>query len=170
MKKTFFRKKLFTAMILSALFILMSVVFIACNNTDLPNVSKTGTEASNTQTQAFGKSDLSEIWSSALYKEDTILGDGVKTVKVEVKAGDNSVTFTIRTNKDYLKDALLEHNLIEGEESAYGMLIQKVNGITADYDVDKAYWGFYKDGALMNTGADAADINGNGHYEFVYTK
>lgn len=169
MKKPLIKRNLFAAMILSALFILMSAVLISCNNTDLQN-SETGSEASDTQAQSSGSSDLSDLWSSAVYKEDTALGDGSNTVKVEVKLGDNCVTFTIRTNKDNLSDALLEHNLIEGEQSAYGLLIQKVNGITADYDSDKAYWGFYKDGQLMNTGADAATINNNEHYEFVYTK
>ena len=83
------------------------------------------------------------VWENATYRKDTKLGSGAKTVVVEVKAEDQQVTFTIKTDKDTVGAALLEHGLIAGEEGAYGLYVKQVNGITADYDVDQTYWSFY---------------------------
>ena len=110
------------------------------------------------------------LWSDADYVEDTTFGNGSKTVQVEVKVGEESVTFTIKTDKATLGEALLEHNLIAGEQSAYGLYVKKVNGITADYDIDQSYWGFYKNGEYMMSGVDTTEISDGEHYELVYTK
>ena len=109
-------------------------------------------------------------WETATHLEDAAFGEGATTVQVEVKAKDKSVTFTIKTDKKTLGDALLEHDLIAGEEGAYGLYVKVVNGITADYDVDQSCWGFYKNGEYMMTGVDATEIANGEHYELVYTK
>ena len=111
-----------------------------------------------------------DLWANAIYTEDTELGEGEKTVEVEVVTPEKSVTLTINSDKDTLGDALEEHKLIEGEEGAYGMYVKKVNGITADYDKDRSYWGFNKNGEGMMTGVDGAEISDGEHYELVYTK
>ena len=110
------------------------------------------------------------LWEDATYRNDKTFGNGSKNVMVEVKAGDDSVTFTIKTDKETLGEALMEHSLIDGEQGAYGLYIKKVNGIIADYDIDKSYWGFYKNGEYMMTGVDATKINSGEHYELVYSK
>ena len=110
------------------------------------------------------------MWENATYRKDTTFGKGAITVQVEVKAGDESVTFTIKTDKKILGDALLEHELISGEEGQFGLYVKSVNGITADYDVDKSYWGFYKNGEYMMTGVDSTEIADGEHYELVYEK
>ena len=69
-----------------------------------------------------------------------------------------------------LGDALLEYALIDGDESEYGLYVKKVNGITAEYEKDKSYWAFYKDGEYMQTGVDSTEIADGEHYELVYTK
>ena len=106
-------------------------------------------------------------WVDARYLSDTELGEGAKTVVVSVKAGENEISFTLHTDKTYLAEALLEHELIEGDESEFGLYVKKVNGILADYDVDKTYWGFYKNGEMMMTGVSAAEIADGEHYELV---
>jgi hypothetical protein len=50
------------------------------------------------------------------------------------------------------------------------MYIKKVNGITADYDVDQSYWALSQDGTPSPTGASGAEIKGGEHFEFIYTK
>ena len=110
------------------------------------------------------------LWEDATYRKDTTLGGGETTVLVEVKVDDQSVTFTIKTDKTTLGDALLEHELIDGEDSEYGLYVKVVNGITADYDVDQSYWGFYKDGEYLMSGVDTTEINDGEHYEIVYSK
>ncbi|MBE6555613.1 MAG: DUF4430 domain-containing protein [Ruminococcaceae bacterium] len=110
------------------------------------------------------------LWENATYQEDMEFGEGEKTVTVEVRAEERSVTFTVHTDKATLGEALLEHGLIAGEQGAYGLYIKVVNGITADYDVDASYWGFYRDGEYMLSGVDATEISGGEHYELVYEK
>ena len=111
-----------------------------------------------------------DVWSEAIYTEDAEFGEGAKTVMVEVIAEDKSVTFTIHSNEKILGDALVAHDLIEGEQGAYGLYVKKVNGITADYDLNQCYWGFNKNGESMMTGVDGAEFHDGEHYELVYTK
>lgn len=111
-----------------------------------------------------------DIWEDALYTENTEFGNGEKTVLTDVVAEDKTVTFTIHTDKKTLGDALTEHGLIEGEKGAYGLYVKKVNGMTADYDKDKSYWGFNKNGESMMVGVDGAQVEDGDRYELVYTK
>lgn len=110
------------------------------------------------------------LWEDAEYTQDTELGTGRLTVRVEVRAGDKSVTFTVHTDRENLGDALMEYGLIAGTKESYGLYVKVVNGITADYDVDQSYWGFYRDGKMMTTGVDGAIISDGEHYELVYSK
>ena len=112
----------------------------------------------------------SGVWATATYLADKEFGTGAKTVQVEVKAQGQSVTFTIHTDKATLGEALLEHGLIAGEESAYGLYVKVVNGITADYDVDRSYWSFSKGGEEMMTGVDGTAFADGEAYELTYTK
>ncbi len=109
-------------------------------------------------------------WLDAIYTEDTELGEGAKTVTVDLRVEEHSITFTVHTDAETLGEALLENNLIEGEDSQYGLYIKKVNGILADYDRDGSYWGFYQNGEYMMTGVDFTPISGGEHFELVYEK
>ncbi len=109
-------------------------------------------------------------WEDAVYTEDTTLGEGAKTVQVEVKVDEHTVTFTIKTDAEMLGEALLAHDLITGEEGAYGLMVLTVNGILADYDIDRYYWGFYQDGEYLMTGVDTTPITNGDHYEIVRQK
>ena len=111
--------------------------------------------------------DKTGVWENATYRRDTELGKGAKTVQVEVKAADQSVTFTIHTDKETLGEAMLEHDLIAGEQGAYGLYVKFVNGIEADYDKDGSFWGFYKNGEMMLVGVDGATIADGEHYELI---
>ena len=111
-----------------------------------------------------------DLWDTALYNEDTVLGEGAKTVTVTVRAQDREVVFTINTDRDILGDALMDHELVAGDVGAYGLYIKSVNGIVADYDVDGYYWGFYKGGEFMLTGVDGTAIVGGESFELVREK
>ena len=120
---------------------------------------------------ACGKTtDTDALWETATYGEDKEFGNGAKTVNIEVKAGDRSVTFTIHTDKDTVGEALFEHNLIDGDDGAYGLYVKVVNGITADYDVDQSYWAFYINGETAMTGVDGETITEGAAYRLEYAK
>ena len=111
-----------------------------------------------------------DLWDNAIYKSDTAFGKGAKTITLTVIANENSAKFTIKTDEDILGDALSNHNLIKGEKGPYGLYVKKVNGITADYDVDESYWSLTKNGEYMNSGVDTTKIKDGEKYEFTYTK
>ena len=110
------------------------------------------------------------LWESATYKEDVTLGEGSKTVFVSVIALEKTVKITVKTDRDNLGDALVDTGVAEGEMGAYGLYIKKVNGISADYTKDKAYWSFSIGGEVMPYGVSDAEISGGESYELVYTK
>jgi len=110
------------------------------------------------------------LWDNAIYLEDTSFGEGAKVAVVEVCAEDKTVTFTVNTDKDTVGDALFEHGLIDGEDGEYGLYIKKVNGITADYDIDQSYWAFYIDGEYATSGVDTTEIAQGATYRLEYTK
>jgi hypothetical protein len=114
--------------------------------------------------------DKSGIWEEATYLRDKEFGKGSKTLVVEVKAADQMVTFTIHTDQETVGEALMEHDLLAGEEGAYGLYVKKVNGMTADFDVDGYYWAFYIDGDLALTGVDGAKIEEGVTYQLECTK
>lgn len=117
-----------------------------------------------------GATEATDIWKDATYLEDTTLGEGAKTLTVEVKAEEKTVTFTVKTDKDTVGAALVEHNLIAGDESEYGLYIKAVNGIVADYDVDQSYWAFYINGEYAMSGADTTEITEGAVYRFERAK
>ena len=109
-------------------------------------------------------------FSQSDYKENTALGEGSRSFTLLVKSGENEVTFTIRTEKENVGDALLELGLISGEEGEYGLYVTEVNGITADYDKDKSYWLFNIEGSMASTSVTETPITEGGNYSLVYTK
>lgn len=112
----------------------------------------------------------SPLWENATYLADTELGQGSKTVVVEVKAEDQSVQFTIHTDETTVGAAMLANELIAGDEGEYGLYVKVVNGITADYDVDQSYWAFYIDGEYAMSGIDCTDITEGSVYRLEYTR
>lgn len=109
-------------------------------------------------------------WEHATCTESTAFGSGEHTLTVTVTAEDKSVVLTVYTDADNVKDALLEHDLIDGEQQAIGYLMSTVIGMRADYELDGAYWAFCQNGEFMMTGIDSTPIEGDAAYEFVYTK
>ena len=93
------------------------------------------------------------------FQDGAVLGKGetVFTLVVIDKEG-NEISCQIQTDKKTVGEALLEQKLIAGEESAYGLYVKTVCGITADYDVDGTYWAFYIDDTYATSGVDTTDV------------
>ena len=157
--------KKFAATLSLILALLLSLC--ACQGTP-DEATKENPEATVQETNEAA--EAAGLWADAVYTEDTTLGEGERTVTVKFTIEEKSITFTILTDKSILGDALIENSLIEGEQGAYGLYIKKVNGITADYDTDGAYWGFFIDGEYAATGVDSTTITDGAIYELSYTK
>lgn len=155
---------------LSVILVLMLVLsFAACDKTENPQTSATPTQEAQVTPTQKAQEDTG-LWSTAVYTEDTTLGEGAKTFVTEIAVEDKTVKITVNTDKDTVGVALLELNLIAGDESDYGLYVKKVNGITADYDIDKSYWAFYIDGEYAMTGVDSTQIEEGKVYKLEYTK
>ena len=111
-----------------------------------------------------------DLWKNAKYVSDVELGEGAKILTVQVKADNRQITFTIHTDKTTVGAALQEHDLLEGEDSQYGLFVKKVNGIVADYDVDQYYWAFYINGEYGVSGVDTTNIEEGVTYRLERTK
>ena len=100
-----------------------------------------------------------------------VKGEGVTVFYFNVVDKDgNETKFEIHTDKTVVGEALLELGLIEGEEGAYGLYVKKVNGITADYNVDGTYWAFYEGDDYGMTGVDLTEIKAGATYAFKVSK
>ena len=111
-----------------------------------------------------------DVWETALYSEDTELGNGETTFYADVVANEKTVTFTVKTDKETVGEALAELKLIEGEKGPYGLYVKTVNGMLADYDKNQTFWAFTKNGEQLMTGVDGEKIEAGAHYELTYTK
>lgn len=106
-----------------------------------------------------------DIWDNAKYATDTTVGEGEKTVTVEIVVGNRSVTLTVKTDKDNLGAALYELGLIND-----ATFFDTCNGMKADWDKDHAYWAFKQNGTMLNYGVGDAKINGGETFTIEYTK
>lgn len=160
--------KNFKKIITLLLVVVTLFAFVACGNGEVKE------NPQNTENANVGSVDdgikKEGLWATATYVEDTAFGEGAKTLKVKVEADGQSIVFTVKSDKETVGEALLEHSLIAGDESEYGLYIKVVNGIKADYDTDKAYWSFNKNGEYMMTGVDTTKFADGEQYELVYTK
>lgn len=91
------------------------------------------------------------------------------TVIVTDLNGESS-TFRYTSDAKTVGEALLAEGLISGTEGEYGLYIDSVNGITADWDTDGTYWSFYIGEDYALTGVDQTELTDGATYSFVLTK
>ena len=174
-------RKFLSVILALALSITLAFSLIGCDivetegeTTEAPKTTAAETEAPATDDATTeietNKVEKAGLWENATYLNDMTFGNGSKTLCVEVKVGDDTVIFTVKTDKETVGDALMEHKLIDGEDGAYGLYVKKVNGILADYDVDRSYWAFYINGEYAMSGVDITNIDTSATYKLEYTK
>ena len=76
-------------------------------------------------------------------------------------------TVQISTEKATLADALVEAGLIEYDKSG---LYTTIDGVTADYSKDGAWWCITKGGEMVSVGMNDLQIADGESYEATYTK
>lgn len=82
----------------------------------------------------------------------------------------NETAFEYTSSAASVGEALVAEGLIEGHETEYGLYIDTVNGITADWDNDQTYWAFYINGEYATTGIDGTEIAADTTYGLILTK
>lgn len=97
---------------------------------------------------------------------------GAKALTIEVVDDQGaSKSYEVHTDAEYLRQAMEEAEglTFEGTESEYGLMINTVNGVTADYNADGAYWAFFVNDNYCEYGIDAQPVNDGEAYRIVYT-
>ena len=96
---------------------------------------------------------------------------GAKKIMLEVVHGDGtSASFTVKTDAEKLGDALKSiDGLITGEDGPYGLMVDTVDGETADWNRNQSWWCLSKGGKRLDTGVDSTVISDGEHYELTYT-
>ena len=92
-----------------------------------------------------------------------------------------SVVYKDKSTKDYntKTDALVLQDLMDelkdegftysGNASEFGLMIDTINGIRADYTLDGAYWSFYVNDEYCNYGISEQPVNDGDAFAIVYT-
>lgn len=97
---------------------------------------------------------------------------GGKEITIEViDDAQASTVYEVSTDAEYLGDAIRETGglTVEGTESEYGLMVDTVNGVVADYNENGAYWAFYVDGEYCMYGMDQQPIEDGQAYQIIYT-
>ncbi|MBQ2324676.1 MAG: DUF4430 domain-containing protein [Clostridia bacterium] len=156
--KNIFSRKLLSLLLCMVLIEATALTFTSCGNegkTDDTTVSET-TAAPDKETEK---------------PQSNVLGEGNTSFSFVVRDIDGSEkSFTVKTDAKTVGEALLAVDMIEGEDGQYGLYVKKVNGITADFDVDATYWAFYINGEYAMTGVDTTDIVAGATYMLAKQK
>ena len=75
-------------------------------------------------------------------------------------------TYTVKTDKTVVGDALKEEGLISGTEDQFGLYVNTVCGEYHKWEDDGKYWAFYIDGKYAMTGVDKTKIEEGRTYSF----
>ena len=95
---------------------------------------------------------------------------GSKTITVTVIHADGSEKkVTIRTDAEYLAEALLAENLVIGEDSQYGLNIHTVDGEKASWEANQSYWALFIGEDYATTGVAQTPVNDGDSFKLVYT-
>ncbi|MBP3318752.1 MAG: DUF4430 domain-containing protein [Oscillospiraceae bacterium] len=119
---------------------------------------------------ACTKESTGSLWDTATYTADAEVGEGSKTLTLEVTMEEKTITLTVHTDAETVGAALLENGIIAGDEGPYGLYIKEVIGVTADYDVDQTYWAFYIDGEYGMEGIDLTELSEDAVYGLTRTR
>ena len=142
-------KKLLSFILCMALIVAMALFTTGCNGSTGKGTPSGGETEVNVQTDS-----------------NQLGGGSTKFTFTVVDKEGNETQFELHTDKETVGEALMELELIAGEESEYGLLVKTVNGITVDYDKDGRYWAFYVNGEYAQTGVDSTTVTDGDSYSF----
>ena len=141
-------------------------------------------EANNTNTKKKGKGFLILgisilavliglfVILFALFGPKTTEGSKNVTLSV-VDDGGNSTDYETQTDAlvlQELMDELKEEGFTYGgAEGEYGLMVDTINGVRADYTLDGAYWSFYVNDAYCNYGISEQPVNDGDAFSIIYT-
>lgn len=105
------------------------------------------------------------------FKPQTSAGSKSLTIEV-INAAQESVVYNVKTDAEFLQGAMdaaegLEYTFSEGP---YGPMIETINGESAIYETDGAYWSFYINGDYCNYGISEQPVTDGDAFQIIWTK
>lgn len=97
---------------------------------------------------------------------------GKKDISIEVvNSSGTSIVYDVSTKAEFLRGAMddVEELKYSGKEGDYGLMVDTINGETADYNTNGAYWSFYVNSNYCNYGIDSQPVNDGDKFKIVYT-
>lgn len=107
------------------------------------------------------------IWAVASPKATK----GAKSITLTVVDNNGAEkAYKANTDAEYLSQVFDEIKglTVEGTKSEYGLYIETVNGLTADYSIDSSYWAIYVNGEYGSYGADSQPVADGDSYALKY--
>lgn len=106
-----------------------------------------------------------------IFRPGTSAGEKSITIEV-VDSAQKTTSYDVDTNAEFLRQAMDEAEGLEysGTEGDYGIMLSTVNGETADFEKDGAYWCVMVNGEYGNYGIDEQPVVDGDVYQLVYTK
>ena len=146
--------------------LVMALSLVACGT---PAQQPSG--GNNANVEDNGNTNTDANVETPVVTDGAVLGEGAHSFTLEITDADGkTITATINTDEETVGAALLKLNIVQGENSDYGLYVKTVNGITADYDKDQTYWSFYIDGEYAQTGVDMTAVNDGSTYKLAIEK
>ena len=160
-------KRIYSFILCMMLIVAMAFSTVGCNT----KKQDAGTTAEAVTQETEDNNQVEETVEEAAKSGVQVLGEGQSMFLFTVVDKDgNETNFEIHTDKEIVGEALLDLELIAGEDGDFGLYVKEVNGITADYDVDQTYWAFYVDGEYAMSGVDTTNIEEGKTYAFKVEK
>ena len=105
------------------------------------------------------------------FSEKPVAGSKSITITV-VDSAAKETAYTLRTDAEYLDQAMKEAEglTFSAYEGPYGMVITAVNGETADFNVDSAYWSVSVNGEYGNYGISQQPVRDGDAFTIAYTR
>ena len=101
-------------------------------------------------------------------KPQAVEGSKQVTVVIVHKDGTEK-SLEYATDLEFLSELLLEKELATGTTSEeYGFTVESVDGVTADWETDSAYWALYEGDTYATTSASGIVLVNGGVYKLVY--
>ena len=101
-------------------------------------------------------------------RPETVKGAKEYAVTVIHSDGAKNV-FLLDTDAEFLAEALMEAELIAGEDGPYGLTLITVDGEDAVWDTDNAYWCIYIGEEMATVGISAIPVYDGSAFTLEYT-
>lgn len=164
-------KKLVALTLVAALSAMLLVAGCGKKEADVAVETEAVTEATETETTETEATETEAATEAATEETTEATAEGSKHVTITVVDNEqNETTYEANTDAEYLKEVFdeIDDLVVEGDDSEYGLYITTVNGLTADYNTDGAYWAIYVNDEYGMYGADQQPVTDGDAYKLVY--